>query len=125
MATRLSPPKPEVVLPELHASNGRLDAAKVAEFLDVPLSKLAAALGRSYPSVHKTPAAEALQAPLRPIKRSLELLSSVLDGPKAVKIWLRTPHPDLGNLEPLQLMLDGKADRVETLLANALDGIPA
>ena len=117
--------KLEVLLPELHAGNGRLDAARIAEFLDVPLSRLAAALGRSYPTVHKTPAAEALQAPLRPIKRSLELLLSVLEDPKAIKIWLRSPHPDLGNREPLQLVLEGKADQIETLLTNALDGIPA
>lgn len=115
-----------VALPELHDSEtGRLDAQRIAQYLGIPLKQLAGALGASYTAVHKTPAAESLQAALRPIKRSLEILDQVIGKQATIRAWLRSPHPDLGNREPLEIILEGHAGAVHTVLENALSGIPS
>ena len=115
-----------VPLATLHdPDNGRIDASKVAVFLAVTLARVAEALHANYPSVHKTPDAPRLQEGLRPIKRSLELISRVTRDRREARVWLNTPHPDLGGKTPLEVMLSGRADAVVTLLENALAGIPS
>lgn len=115
-----------VTLPELHdpKGTGRLDASRIAGYLGVPLAQLAEALGANYTAVHKTPAAPAVQEGLRPIKRSLEILADMFADPKEVRTWLNSPHPDLGIRTPLQVILEGHADALRTLLENAVAGIP-
>ena len=115
-----------VPLPELHSqTSGRIDAGKIAAFLDVPLPKVAAALGASYAAVHKTPDAPSLQQGLGPIKRSLTLVSRGTRNRREARIWLNTPHPDLGEKTPLEVILSGRADAVVTLLENAIVGLPS
>jgi hypothetical protein len=38
---------------------------------------------------------------------------------------LNSPHPDLGERTPLDVMLNGQADAVVTLLENAVAGLPS
>lgn len=113
-------------LPELHdPATGRIDAARVAAYLHVPLTQLAAALGKKYPTVYKTPAAPSLQAGLAPIKRSLEILEQVIVDRPTILAWLNSPHPDLGMRTPMCVILEGHGDALETILENALMGIPS
>ena len=118
--------KIRVWLPDLHHSpSGRVDATKIAEYLNVPLKQLAPALGATYQAVHKTPAAPSLQAGLLPIKRSLELLKGAFGDDATVRAWLNSAHPALGDRTPLALLLEeGGGDAVRTLLENALEGLP-
>jgi len=62
---------------------------------------------------------------LGPIKRSLALLSRVTRNRREVRVWLNSPHPDLGEKTPLEVMLGGHADAVVTLLENAIAGLPS
>jgi hypothetical protein len=120
---RIDPPS--ILLPELHdPANGRIDAKKIADRLAMPLSKLSDPLGVDYGTVYKTPSAERLQPALRPIKRSLEILSQTIGNQKTVLAWLNTPHPFLDKKTPLQIIQDGQADQLETILENAIAGIP-
>lgn len=126
LAQRVGPVALEVPLRELHdPATGRIDAKKVAEFLAVPLAQLAEALNANYPTVYKTPAAPNLQEGLRPIKRSMDLISRVTRTPDDARAWLNNPHPDIGGRTPLAVILSGRADAVVTLLENALAGIPS
>jgi hypothetical protein len=116
----------EVRLRELHDENsGRIDAQKVTEFLGVPLAEFVKTLGVSYPAIHKTPAARRLQEALRPIKRSLDLISSATRNLADAKAWLNNPHPDLGERTPLELILSGKSGAIVTLLENLRAGVPS
>ncbi len=116
---------PEVVLPELHdEKNGRIDAGKVADFIGIPLKRLADGLGLNYKAVHRNPSAEAFQPALTPVKRSLEILDAFFGPKETIRIWLNTPHPDLGGSTSLETILEGKAEAVWTLLHNAWNGIP-
>lgn len=117
--------KLRVVLPELHdRASGRLDASRIAEYLALPLSKLASAAGAAYGTVHKTPSAESLQPALRPIKRSLEILLDLIGDHRTILAWLNSPHPLLDKQTPIQIIEQGKADELETILENAVAGVP-
>ena len=125
---QLAQRRPAMVLPlkELHDSDtGRLDAQKIADYLDVPLSKVAQALNLNYTTLHKTPAAASAQEALAPIKRSLAILSSSVGDRSNILAWLNSQHPDLGNRTPLQVILEGHAGALCTILENALDGTPS
>jgi hypothetical protein len=114
-----------VTLPELYnPQTGRLDARRIAQYLDVPLARLAQAIGSRYQTLHKTSDAPAIQARLFVIKRALDILAQMLGERRMVLAWLNTPHPDLGMTPPLAVMLDGRAGVVEAMLAAAAIGLP-
>ncbi len=114
-----------VILPELHdQATGRVDAQKVADYLGVPLKRLAEGVEINYKSAHRNPAAEAFQGALRPVKRSLEILSEFFRKPELVRAWLNTPHPDLDGSTALETILENRAEAVRTILENALAGVP-
>jgi len=116
----------EIPQRELHdPESGRIDAQAVADFLDVPLAKLAGALGVKYPALHKTPSAPGLQEKLRPIKQGIDLVSRITLSKSDARAWLNNPHPDLGGSTPMEVILEGEAGAVVTLLDNALSGIPS
>jgi hypothetical protein len=59
------------------------------------------------------------------VRHSVELLAQRLSDRDAVLAWLNTEHRALGHRTPMHVIREGHADAVETLLANAADGIPA
>jgi CheY-like chemotaxis protein len=113
----------EVLMPELHSPSGRMNAAAIAKFLDVPLSEVAAALHINYAALHKTPDSPSAQPTLVLFKHILVILTDMLGGRTIVRAWLNSPHPDLKNRTPISVMLDGHADAVLTILENALAGV--
>jgi hypothetical protein len=115
--------KPRLILPELHASNGRIDAQKVADFLCIPLKRLAEGLGLNYKAVHRDPSGESFQVALCPVKRSLEYLHELFQKPASIRVWLNTSHPMLDGKTALEAMVEGKAFAVERLLGNAWDAV--
>jgi len=114
-----------VPLEDLHGPTGHLDAAALANYLSIPLAKLAAALGVNYTTLHKTPDSAAVQPSLATIKRILVILSEMLGKRETVLAWLNSPHPDLGNRTPISVVLEGHASAVVSLLENALAGVPS
>src|ERR1700709_706474 len=83
----------QVVLQELHdPQTGRLDAARIADYLKIPLKQLAGAVGQPF---------------LRSIKRVLEILEQVFATRPSALAWLNSPHPDLGQRAPLDVILEG------------------
>ena len=114
-----------VILPDLHAENGRIDAQKVAGYIGIPLKRLSDGIGLRYGSVHRNPSAESLQDSLWPVKRTLELLHQFFGRQETVRVWLNTPHPDLGGKTALEIILKNKAVAVQTILENAFIGVPS
>jgi CheY-like chemotaxis protein len=112
-----------VPMPELHSPSGRLNAASIAKYLDVPLSEVAVALHINYTALHKTPDSQAAQPALTLFKRILVILTDMLGAQETVRAWLNSPHPDLGDRTPISVMLEGHADAVLTILENALVGV--
>jgi hypothetical protein len=104
--------------------SGRIDAKLVARFFGIPLRRLTGALGLAYGSVHKTPDAASLKPALQPLARIVEMLNELGGSRQDVKLWLNRPLPDLEGDSPLETILAGEAEAVETLLRNAREGIP-
>jgi nucleoid DNA-binding protein len=101
---------------------GRVDAVRVARYLKESLVFMAAALGRNYSTVVKTPAAVPLQERLRDFKRIIEVLEHVLGGAEGMRIWMNTPHPDLDNETPRDVIASGKVAVVRRMLDSSLSG---
>ncbi len=132
----LSPPK----LPQAGASasrpatapiplrdpeTGRLDAKRIAEYIDVPLKQFAEAIGENYKALHKTPSKASLQEKLLPVERAISLLDERLRDRGRVRAWLNTPHPDLGDRTALGVILEGHALIVSDMLEAAAAGLPS
>ena len=125
---RADDPKPQqlqVFLPQLHAESGRLDARRIAFFINIPLKRLSEGLRLRYGTVHRSTSAESLQYSLQPVKRILEILYQFFGDRKAIRAWLRTSHPDLGGKTALEMILENKTSAVQTILENALAGVPS
>jgi hypothetical protein len=115
----------QVTLPELHdEATGRIDVQKVASYMGVPLARLAEALQLNYKAIHRNPSAESAQPPLKPVKRSLEILHEFFHKPETVRVWLNTPHPDLDGHTALELILANNSNAVLRILENAVAGVP-
>jgi len=114
-----------IVLPELHdKASGRINAQKVADFMGVPLKRLAEALDMNYKAVHRNPSAESFQPALQPVKRILQLLYEFFPKPESIRIWINTPHPELNGQTALEAILAKKSKAVLIILENAAAGIP-
>jgi hypothetical protein len=115
----------QVLLPELHDdASGRIDAQKLAVYMGVPLKRLTEGLRLNYKAIHRNPSAEACQTPLKPVKRSLEILREFFNKPETVRVWLNTPHPDLDGRTALEMILANNPNAVLTVLENAAAGVP-
>lgn len=115
----------QVVLPQLHDKRtGRIDAQKLADYMGVPLKRLAEGLHLNYKAIHRNPSAEAFQSALKPVKRSMEILQEFFQKPETVRVWLNTSHPDLGGQTALELILADNANAVLRVLENAAAGVP-
>lgn len=125
-APRREVPPARHVLLDLHdPKSGRLDARRIADYLQISLSSLAAATGRSVAAIHKSPAADSLQQALAPVAQTVSLLSEFHDSKEYVRAWLHSPHPDLGGQIPMKLILEGHAVAVADMLAAAMAGQPS
>ena len=101
-----------------------VDAGEVAARLGVSLPCLREHLGSDEQGMSPDLTATAFQSALRPVSRALEILESFFHDSEAVKVWLRTPHPDLDGSTALEAILDHQAQAVCILLENALSGVP-
>jgi uncharacterized protein (DUF2384 family) len=102
---------------------GRLDAARIAHELNVPVGMIAEAIGRKAPGVRKHPDASSLQGELRRIYRIWVALVDLYAGDRShARIFLNAPNRHLenqapiefieqGNLAPLELFLDAMSVR--------------
>lgn len=113
------------ILSELHEkTSGRIDAQKVADFMGVPLKRLAEGTGLNYKTVHRCPSAAIVQNVLTPVKRSLEILHGYFGKAELIRAWLNTAHPDLDGDTAMETILSGNAEAVWRILENASAGVP-
>ena len=102
--------------------NSHAHARGVAAGLGVSLSCLQEGLGCGDQALEDDPAA--FQLALRPVSRTLEILTSLFRSREAIRLWLRTPHPDLDGRTALETILAGQGQAVCMILENALAGVP-
>ena len=110
------PPAPSLHDPRTH----RIDARRLATYLDVPLRALARAVGNDYKAVFKSPASAPLQPRLAPIHRTVVALDRTLGGRRDALAWLNSPHGELNGKPPLSLVMAGRAQAVADLVVATL-----
>jgi uncharacterized protein (DUF2384 family) len=114
----------QVAAPELfNPQSGRLDAARIAHELNIPVTTIATAIGRKAPGVRKHPDSSSLQSQLRRIYRIWVALVELFAGNKAVaRQFLNAPNRaldrrapieliEIGDFGPLELYVDGMISR--------------
>jgi hypothetical protein len=114
------------VVTELHdPANGRIDAKRLASYLDVRLTAVARAIGKDYKAIFKSPSSAALQPLLSPIHRLVVALHRVYGDRAQVLAWLNTANPELGGARPMELVLDGRATMATDVVEATLAGVPS
>ena len=96
---------------------GRLDAARIAHELNVPVGMIAEAIGRKAPGVRKHPDASSLQGELRRIYRIWVALVDLYAGDKThARIFLNAPNRHLENQAPIEFIENGNLALLEMFL---------
>jgi uncharacterized protein (DUF2384 family) len=108
-------PTIRVLAPELfNPQTGRLDAARIARELQVPVTTIAVAIGRKAPGVRKHPDASSLQSELRRIYRIWVTLVELFAGNKAVaRRFLNAPNRALERRAPIEFIQTGDLSPLE------------
>jgi len=103
--------------------SGRLDAARIAHEIQLPVATIADAIGKKAPSVRKHPDASSLQPELRRVYRIWVTLVDLYAGNKKhARIFLNAPNRHLelqapiefiekGNLKPLEALVEAMSVR--------------
>jgi hypothetical protein len=96
---------------------GRLDAGRIARELNVPVSKIAEAIGRKAPGVRKHPDASSLQGELRRIYRIWVAVVDLYAGDKTnARIFLNAPNRNLENHAPIEFIENGDLAPLELFI---------
>jgi hypothetical protein len=104
---------------------GHYDALRLAHTLALSTEEIARVLHRTPRGLRKNPDSPHLQESMAEIVRLTSRLRELLDGSiEYVRIWLRSPHPDLAGRTPLSYLLEGKPEVVEALVAAIETGQP-
>jgi hypothetical protein len=97
--------------------SGRLDAARMARELSVPVVTIAEAIGRKAPGVRKHPDASSLQSELRRIYRIWVALVNLYAGDKTnARIFLNAPNRHLEDHAPIEFIERGELAPLEAFL---------
>lgn len=113
------------VLDAHNRDTGRYDALRIAGVLAIPVEEIAQALEYTARGIRNNPDSVRLQPQLERLMRLVTRLRSLLEGSiEYTRIWLKSPHPDLGLRTPLSYILDGKIEVVETLVEMIETGQP-
>jgi hypothetical protein len=90
---------------DLRTRSGRLDAGRVASTVGMRMDQLAACLELPEEVLRKSPQPEFLEARLEPFAMLIGIVRDVYGGDDGrVRIWLRTPRPELDGQTPLDAM---------------------
>lgn len=98
-------------------STGRYDAKRLAETLAITQKEMADIIGYTPRGLGKNPTSTKLQPDLERLVKLVTKLRELLDGDmRLVRVWLKAPHPALGNAKPLEYLREGHLDLVEGLV---------
>lgn len=98
------------------------------EDLQLPFRQVAQIAGVNESTLHRWRAGRSTPSPTheRTLRALNEFITEFIEmfgtGSPEGRTWLTTPIPALGNLEPLDLLLAGKIERVSALLGRANRG---
>lgn len=106
-------------------ATGRFDALRLAKTLNFTTKEMASILHRTPRGLLKNPDSQQLQDEMARLVKLVMRLRELLDGSmEYVRIFLRSPHPDLGGRSPMSYLVEGKPEVVEALIYAFESGQP-
>lgn len=106
-------------------TTGRYDAKRLADVLSISQKDMADVVGYTPRGLGKNPASPHLQPRLERLVKLVTTLRELLDGDMGlVRVWLKAPHPALGNAKPLDYLREDHLDLVEGLVHAIETGQP-
>jgi hypothetical protein len=112
------------LLEQLYDDRGRVDMAAVSDMTGEPIARLARMTPLTPGALRKNPTSERAQPAGRRFVGVLTETTRLLGSRKAALIWLRTPHPELEDHSPLDLLYSKRFEAVEGLVHDLLSGSP-
>ncbi len=114
------------ILLELRSERGRIDARRVAEFLQVSVHQVARAVGASCQLLYQYPDAPKIQVRAAELERILATLVELYGSEEAARAWLKTPSPLFGGKSAWELIqTEPKGlEAVGMVVENLKEGIP-
>jgi hypothetical protein len=93
------------IISDLRGRGGRLDARKVAAAIGLTMPQFASCIEVSEESLRLSPPPPGLEERLEPFAMVIGIVRDVYGGDsKRVKVWLRTPRPELDGQTPIEAM---------------------
>ena len=112
-----SPAQVSADLSLFNPQSGRLDAARIARDIQLPVATIAEAIGRKPPSVRKHPDASSLQPELRRIYLIwFSIVESFAGNKTNARIFLNAPNRQLENQAPVEFIEKGDLAPLEGLV---------
>ena len=106
-------------------ATGRYDAKRLADILSISQKEMAGVVSYTPRGLGKNPASPHLQPQLERLVKLVTTLRELLDGDMSlVRVWLKAPHPALGNAKPLGYLAEGRLALVESLVYAIETGQP-
>ena len=111
---------------ELRSERGRIDARRVAEFLQVSVQQVDRAVGAGRQLLYQYPDAPKIQARAAELERILAGLIELYGSEEAARAWLKTPSPLFGGKSAWELIQTEPQglEAVAMVVENLKEGIP-
>jgi len=93
-------------------NEGRVDARRLADAMDITITQLAAILGTKPKSLSESPTSRKIQEAASKIVEMMDDLANFLQERRLAVYWLRTTRVELGDQSPLDWLMKGKLEEI-------------
>ena len=97
---------------KLYDLEGFIDTEKIMDFLKVKKTFLIHAIGMSPRTLEQNPHSDTVQKNLKKFVYIFELLDEMLPSEREMLIWLKAPRLQDGGKSPLDIIYEGKMDKI-------------
>jgi CheY-like chemotaxis protein len=116
---------PAMIVDELRADSGRLNAKLVAEMFGLSIPVLASIIKAGEQALYKTPDSMAVQSKLIDFERIAWGLLKLTGSVKGLRIWLNAPNPELDKELPIDYIKEGHVEDIAAMVEDVLLGHPS
>lgn len=116
---------PKMIVDELRADSGRLDAKLIADMFGLSIPVLAGIIKAGEQALYKTPDSMSVQPKLIDFERIAWGLLKLTGSVKGLRIWLNAPNQELDKELPIDYIKEGHVEDIAAMVEDALLGHPS
>jgi hypothetical protein len=110
--------------PDVISDDGRIDAKKLADALDITLTQLAKIINTKPKTLSESPTSRKIQEPASKLLGMMDDVADYLQEKRFAIYWLHTPQRELGDRTALDWLLEGKLDEIRDHVSRIVDRQP-